>query len=262
MVPKIRTVSACCPGFTTSTNGSTCVPLCRSGWSDLLLSAIFWSDLADSLEKDFYKMVSDWEHLKVSGNKRLWWLPWASKTPQNGKSYCRLLAKSSILWKFKMRIWMRRRWLLRWMLSRCRCIMIGYNHDHHHQLKIIAHCDDKAGIFMGLWLCEIHSVWDTEALPGPAPSLDPLPVVSWSSSLSWQLAILVLLVAMALMVIVVHRLWNVPLVRTVGRFSILRGSDFSISLSAAKCLTLAILEIIFNIYLGETDFESHNPWIQ
>ena len=123
------------------------------------------------------------------------WLPWASKTPQNGKSYCRLLAKSSILWKFKMRIWMRRGWLLRWKLSRCYCIMIGYNHDHHHQLKIIAHCDDKAGIFMGLWLCEIHSVWDTEALPGPAPSLDPLPVVSWSSSLSWQLAILVLLVA-------------------------------------------------------------------
>ena len=206
------------------------------------------------------------------------WLPWASKTPQNGKSYCRLLAKSSILWKFKMRIWMRRGWLLRRKLSRCRCIMIGYNHDHHHQLKIIAHCDDKAGIFMGLWLCEIHSVWDTEALPGPAPSLDPLPVVSWSSSLSWQLAILVLLVAMALMVIVhrlwnviwwwllyivVHRLWNVPLVRTVRRFSILRGSDFSISLSAAKCWTfLAILEIIFNIYLGETDFESHNPWIQ
>ena len=208
-------------------------------------------------------MVSDWEHLKVSGNKRLWWLPWASKTPQNGKSYCRLLAKSSILWKFKMRIWMRRRWLLRWMLSRCRCIMIGYNnHDHHRQLKIIVYCDDKAaGIFMGLWLCEIHSVWDTEALPGPAPSLDPLPVVSWSSSLSWQLAILVLLVAMALMVIVVHRLWNVPLLRTVRRFSILRGSDFSISLSAAKCLTLAILEIIFNIYLGETDFESHNPGI-
>ena len=64
MVPKIRTVSACCPGFTTSTNGSTCVPLCRSGWSDLLLSVIFWSDLADSLKKDFYKMVSDWEHLK------------------------------------------------------------------------------------------------------------------------------------------------------------------------------------------------------
>ena len=48
----------------------------------------------------------------------------------------------------------------------------------------------------------------------------------------------------------------IALVRTVRRFSILRGSDFSISLSAAKCLTLAILEIIFNIY-----FQSHNPGI-
>ena len=41
MVPKIRTVSACCPGFTISPNGTTCVPLCR--WFFFFwLSATLW----------------------------------------------------------------------------------------------------------------------------------------------------------------------------------------------------------------------------
>ena len=48
-------------------------PVFRFAGQDDQICPIFWSDLADSLEKDFYKMVSDWEHLKVSGNKRLWW---------------------------------------------------------------------------------------------------------------------------------------------------------------------------------------------
>ena len=30
----------------------------------MIRSVITYLDLADSLEKDFYKMVSDWEHLK------------------------------------------------------------------------------------------------------------------------------------------------------------------------------------------------------
>ena len=31
MIPKIRTVSECCRGFTRSSNGSSCVPICRWG---------------------------------------------------------------------------------------------------------------------------------------------------------------------------------------------------------------------------------------